>query len=343
MKKKILILQTAFLGDVILALPVVQTLKNLMPDCIIDFLCIPVTANALENHPDINKIIKFDKKGKDKLGKLIEVISTVKKEHYDIVLCPHRSFRSALITYYSKAPVRIGFDRNSMSFLLSGKVIYDKEAHEIQRGLDLIGAIPGVEADDSKVSSKAKLNPSEHDFKLVDALLEKADKSKLITLAPCSKWYTKQLIKEKAEEIIRVLFSKGHEVLLIGGAEDFKYCKELEKDISDSRLFNLCGRLSPLQSYAAISRSKALITVDSAAQHLGSASDVPITLIYGSTDRSFGFFPLEAKSVIIENKNLDCRPCTDHGRTKCPLGHFKCIADLDAQAIVSETENLMNQ
>lgn len=340
-KKKILIIQTSYLGDVILALPIVQTLQNLMPENLIDFLCIPLTANVLENHHALNDVIRYDKKGKDKLGKLIEIISEVKKRRYDIILCPHRSFRSALITYFSKAPVRIGYDTNSMSFLLTGKVPYAKESHEIQRNLDLLGSIPGIEADDSKISAKAEFYPSEKDVKLVEALLGAADKEKLVALAPCSKWFTKQLTKAKTIEIIGALQQKGYWVVLIGGAEDFNYCKEIERELESTNIINLCGRLSPLQSYLAISKSKALVTVDSAAQHLGGATDTPIVLIYGSTNKSFGFYPLTSRYEIVENTELTCRPCTDHGRAMCPLGHFKCMVDLDAEKILEAVESLM--
>ena len=344
-RKKILIIQTAFLGDVILALPMVQTLKNLLPDSEIDFLCIPNTANVLENNPQVNKILKFDKKAKDKLDKLFNAISDIRENHYDIVLCPHRSFRSAVITYYSGAHIKIGFDKNSMSYLLTCKVSYDSTAHEIQRNLDLISAIPGLDLDETKIADKPGLFPAEKDIKLVEALLKSAPDGKNVTFAPCSKWYTKQLTIEKSLEIIKELFSKGFKVTLIGGAEDFEYCRKLEKELENqnekSSLINLCGRLSPVQSAAAIGKSAALITVDSAAQHLGASTDTPIVLIYGSTNSSFGFYPLTSNHIIIENKELQCRPCTDHGRTECPLGHFKCIKDLSAEEIVSSVNKLV--
>src|SRR5438105_2095626 len=157
-----------------------QTLKNLLPDSEIDFLCIPNTASVLENNPAINNILKFDKKSKDKLDKLFNITSDIRENHYDIVLCPHRSLRSAVITYYSKADVRIGFDRNSLSFLLTHKISYDKSAHEIQRNLDLISAIPGLELDETKLSDKPKLYPTGKDIKIVETLLNSSDSKNLI-------------------------------------------------------------------------------------------------------------------------------------------------------------------
>jgi heptosyltransferase-2 len=340
--KKILIIQTSFLGDVILALPMVQALKKFIPESEIDFICIPVTANVLENHPAINKIIQYDKKGDGKPGKLNNIIQQVRKEHYDIVLCPHRSFRSALITYFSKAAIKIGFDINSLSFLLTRKVPYVKQKHEIQRNLDLLRAIDGFYITNSNKTLKAELYPSEIDVKLTESLRSQAGAGKLITIAPCSRWFTKQLTVSKTTEIIKALHDKGHTVLMLGGPDDFSYCSELSNIVNNSeKLINMCGNLTPLQSYLIIKKSDVLITVDSAAQHLGGASDTPIVLIYGSTNKSFGFYPLSSRYTIVENTELTCRPCTDHGREKCPLGHFKCIGDLSVNKIIEETEKLM--
>jgi heptosyltransferase-2 len=337
-KDKILIIQTAFLGDVILALPAVQTLKNHLPDSKIDYLCIPDTAPVLKNHPDINEIIRYDKKGADKLDKFIEILSELRENEYNAVISPHRSFRSALLTYYSEAPLRIGFHQTSLSFLLTNKVKYLRNMHEIHRNLSLVKHFLGSQYDDSKVSVKPNLYPSNEDISFVNYLF---NRSNLITFAPCSRWFTKQLTLGKSREIIDNLVTDGYNIALIGGANDTDYCSELEKQINDDSLINLCGKLSPLQSYTIISKSKALVTVDSAAQHLGAASETPVILIYGSTDSSFGFYPLTSKHLIAENNSLSCRPCTDHGRDKCPLKHFKCIEDLNAGQITGKIKKII--
>ncbi len=339
MHKKVLIIQTAFLGDVILALPMVQTLRNHMPDSRIDFLCIPNTAPVLENHPAINNVIQYDKKGGDKFDKFIEVLSEIREVEYDVVICPHRSFRSTLLTYYSEAKTRVGFNTNSLSFMLTKKVKYVKDKHEILRNNELVQAFLGNEYNEKKVSLKPDLYPSREDINIVDHML--THKANLITFAPCSRWFTKQLTLNKSKEIVTKLVYSGFNVALIGGKDDVEYGKALEKEVNDSSIMNLCGKLTPLQSYYVITQSKAVITVDSASQHLGAASDTPIMLIYGSTNISFGFYPLTSKYKIIENDKLECRPCTDHGRDKCPLGHFKCICDLSVEYIFKELEILI--
>lgn len=332
----------------ILTLPMLQTLKNHMPDAFIDFLCIPSTSDALRNNLILRHTIVYDKSGRHNILGLFSIISRIRKENYDIVICPHRSFRSALITYFSRAKFRIGFDRNSLSFLLTRKVPYNRKSHEVERNLDLVRNIPAIKYRDDKAERKPRLFRSPHDALFVEKLLtaitssgESSVQDNLVTFAPCSKWFTKQLPIEKSVEITKALLDSGLRIILIGGFEDVGYCKQLEKIILDGNLVNLCGRLTPLQSSVVISRSKCLVTVDSAAAHLGTSTDTPIAMIYGSTLPSFGFYPLASKHVIIENNSLQCRPCTDHGRKNCPLKHFKCMEDLNVESVIQDIGKLV--
>ncbi|HJY63394.1 MAG TPA: lipopolysaccharide heptosyltransferase II [Ignavibacteria bacterium] len=338
---KILIIQTAFLGDVILSLPMVQTLKNHLPDSKIDFLCVPVNVSVISNHPAINSVIPYDKKGADKFDKFIEVLSEIRENEYDIVITPHRFLRSALLTYYSEGKTRIGFNRNTFSFLLTNKVKYAYDKHEILRNIDLVKAIPGINFDEAKISLKPELYPSSDDENIVNEILSGMNINKLITFAPCSRWVTKQFPLHKSVDLINLLISDGYNVALIGGNDDREYCRRVENRVINKNFIKLCGKLTAVQSYLVIKKSRLLVTVDSAAQHLGAATDTPLILIYGSTNSTFGFYPLIAKNKIIEQSELTCRPCTDHGRTKCPLGHFRCMEDIEPGRIMNEVKGLI--
>jgi len=339
---KILIIQTAFLGDVILTLPMAQTIKMHLPDSEIDFLCVPGCVSVLQGNHALGNIIPYDKKGGDKLDKFIEVLSEIRENEYDVVISPHRYLRSALLTYYSEAKTTIGFDKNSLSFLLTKKIKYVTNSHEIYRNIELAKAVPGINFDEKKVSVKPELYPSDEDEIYVNELLSKADKNNLIALAPCSRWFSKQFPAEKTKSLVKLLIEKEYTPVLIGGNDDIHYCSVIETGISSSRLINLCGKTSPLQSYSVINSSKVLVTVDSAAQHLGAASSTPVILIYGSTNSSFGFYPLKSDSKIIEVNGLDCRPCTDHGRDLCPKSHFKCMLNIEISDICNYINLLIN-
>ncbi len=244
---KILVIQTAYLGDVILTLPVVQNIKKQLPEAEIDFMCIPQTEEVLKNNPYITNLIVYDKRGKSKASKLREIISRVRKSEYDIVLSPHRSFRSALITHLSGAKIRIGFNRNSMSNLLTHSVPYISDTHEILRNLELVKSIPGILLTDENQILKPELFPSEDDKEIVDKLFtpHTTHSRHYISLAPCSKWFTKQLPKNISIEIIYSLIDKGYKVILIGGKDDISYCNEIESEAKTEMLLNMCGKLSP--------------------------------------------------------------------------------------------------
>jgi len=336
MNKKILVIQTAFLGDVILSLPMVQMLKKIMPEGSIDYLCIPHTAQVLQNNPYLRNVITYDKHRRGARD-FLKTVSRIKGERYDIVICPHRSYRSALLTHLSQAKVRIGFDINPFSWLLTEVVLYDPHLHEIQREMELIKGFEFLKRD---VSFKPELFPSESDKEVVEKLLKLVN-SKVIAFAPCSKWFTKQIPETKARELTYDMIGLGFKVVLIGGKEDTEYCNELKNDIPDERLVNFCGRLTPLQSSYLIGKVSLLVTTDSAAMHLGAATDTPIAVVYGSTVPSLGFYPLTSRHMIMENTGLECRPCTDHGRRNCPLEHFKCMIEIEAKDVAGAVRELI--
>jgi heptosyltransferase-2 len=323
----------------------VQSLKKIIPDCTIDYMCIPATANVLQNNPHIRNIIIYDKKSGNKLTKLKRIISTVRSEKYDMVICPHRSFRSALITYYSRAKIRIGFNKNSLSFLLTQKAVYNKNEHEIKRNLSLINNIPGIKPQNSDLILKPELFPTSDDKDIVNSLLKSAQPqpvNKLLSFAPCSKWFTKKIPENKSAEIINSLISSDYSVAIIGGKDDEDYCNSVMNQIKNkSKLINFAGKLTPVQSSFVIQKSSILITVDSAAAHLGASTDTPVVMIYGSTVPAFGFYPLTSKNIIIENNSLDCRPCTNHGRASCPKKHFKCMKEINIEQTKNSIELLI--
>src|SRR5579885_3664348 len=129
--RKILVIQTAFLGDVILALPMVQRLKKMCSNSIIDFVSIPETAEVVQNNKFIDNVFVFDKHGRER-----DLISTlafgrrIRRESYDIVLCPHRSIRSALITVLSRAPIRVGFESSALPLAFTKRVPWEFGVHE---------------------------------------------------------------------------------------------------------------------------------------------------------------------------------------------------------------------
>jgi heptosyltransferase-2 len=334
--KRILIIQTAFLGDVILSTPLIKALRELFPDSFISFLLIPETKKILENNPHLNEILVYDKRKKKGLITFLDIISRIKEKEFDLAVIPHRSLRSALLAYLSGIPQRIGFDKSAGSFLFSHKIVYPLNIHEVDRNLSLLSNF-NVHLSDKM----PELFPSSEDFSYVRRLLNDSGirkEDKVVGIAPGSVWATKRWLPERFAEVSDLLIKKaGAKVVFLGSLDDQKLCLEIANMMTEKSVI-LAGKTDILQSAAIISFCKVILSNDSAPVHIASAMKKPVVAIFGSTIPEFGFAPYGKGHLIIEKK-MDCRPCGIHGRTKCPEKHFRCMREITTeevfQAVVS--------
>lgn len=332
--KKILIIQTAFIGDVILATSLIDLTKRYFPQSEISFVLRKGNEKLLKNNPHISKIYIWDKK-ESKIKNLFKILKEVRKEKFDIVLNIQRFFSSGLLTAFSKARVKIGFNKNPLSLFFNFKVkhhiphIENKVAlHEVQRNALLLQ--PLIKEFNLPIPTKIRPNLYlvEEDFKNI----KKYKENEYIVMAPSSVWFTKQWSKEKWQNLIRET-SKDYKILLIGGPDDSNYINEIMSDSPNTE--NLCGELNLVESAALMKNAKRVFVNDSAPLHLASAVNAKVTAIFCSTIPEFGYFPVSEYSKVVERQNrLECTPCGLHGKKECPLGHFKCSNDISIQSVL---------
>ncbi|HVP36977.1 MAG TPA: lipopolysaccharide heptosyltransferase II [Terriglobales bacterium] len=328
---KILIIQTAFLGDVVLTTPLIKAVRKKYPQAKIFFLLIPQTKELLRNNPNLDGIIVYDKKGEEKgIFGFLNLVKKIKSSEFDLAIIPHRSFRSALIAFLARITQRIGFDKSSGAFFLTQKIKYIQNQSETKRNLSLLGNDLSLESD-----SQPELFPSEEDFRYVAELLKewslKTD-DKIIGIAPGSVWNTKRWLPERYGQVAENLIEKlGVKVIFIGGKEDEVLCHEIVNKMK-TKPFIAAGEISPLQSAALISSCKVMLSNDTAPLHIAVAMGVPVVAIFGSTIPEFGFAPTGKNDVVIQKK-LYCRPCGIHGRKKCPEKHFRCMKEITAEDV----------
>ena len=330
--EKILIIQTAFLGDVILTTPLIKAVRKKYPQSQIFFLAIPQTKELLQNNPYLDEIIVYDKKGKEKgFLSFLKLIKTINSIRFDLTFVPHRSLRSALLTYFTRIPQRIGFNKSSGSFLLTKKIKYIQSHSEVRRNLSLL-------SEEELFSEKdflPELFPSEEDFKYVESLFENwgiQKNEKIVGIAPGSVWETKRWLPERFGQVADSLIEKlGAKVIFLGGKEDEALCIEISKGMKN-KPFIAAGTISPLQSAALISRGKVVLSNDTAPMHIAVAMRIPVVAIFGSTVPEFGFAPTGEKDMVIQ-KEVYCRPCGIHGRRRCPEKHFKCMNEITSEEV----------
>lgn len=328
---KILIIQTAFLGDVILATPLIEKLHMHFPEASIDFILKKGNESLLSDHPYLNEVITLDKK--NKLKSLQELIRKVQSKKYDLAVNLHRFASSGIIMALSGAAYKTGFNKNPFSFLYTKKIkhlIGEKAPyrHEVQRNLELVKDI----TDDTFLRPKLYLSPGDED------VINTYTRKEFVTISPASIWFTKQFPSDKWIELIRKI-SEKHEVYLLGAESDKSLCEEIRKRSYRDNVINLAGTLTILQSAGLMAKAKLNYVNDSAPMHLASAMNAPVCAVYCSTLPEFGFGPLSDFSKIVQiNYDLYCRPCSLHGRKACPEGHFKCAKDIEISGLADLLE-----
>lgn len=322
--KRILIIQTAFIGDVILSTSLVESLKKEFPGSDIDFLLRKGNEQLFENNPRINKVLIWNKK-QNKLANLFHLIAEVRKQRYDLLINLQRYFSTGLIAFFSRAKYKTGYSQNPLSFCYDKKVIHEmtEDEHDIKRNHKFIEKLTASEP------AKPRLYPTQDQFDNV----KHYKNNKYITIAPASVWFTKQFPEHKWIEFIRQFKFDGN-IYFVGAPSDHELCDRIILASEAANCKNLCGKMSLLESAALMRDAEMNYVNDSAPQHICSALDAPVTAVFCSTIPEFGFGPLSSSSRVIQtNQKLDCRPCGVHGHKKCPKGHFNCADTIDVSEL----------
>lgn len=325
--KKVLIIQTAFLGDVILATPVISELKRIFPTCQIDFLLRKGNESLLANNPHLQNVLILDK-SKGKYQSILGLIKQVRRIKYDLVINLHRFGSSGIIASFSGAKKIYGFNKNPFSFLYSKKFEHSlrNKQHEVERNLSIIKEFGAV------AIRRPELFPSKEDEEIVAQIMTPP----FYCMAPASVWFTKQLPLSKWVELIN-FYNQIGTVYILGGKGDHQFCEEIIAKTKAKTSINLAGQLNLLESAALMSKAERNFVNDSGPLHIASAMNAPVTAFFCSTVLDFGFGPLSDDSNVFEiNEQLDCRPCGLHGYKECPKGHFKCGNSIDLQLNVNE-------
>ena len=356
-----LLIQTAFIGDVILATALVEYLAAREPGAPLDVLVRRGNEGLLANNPHVRRVLIWDKKHK-KYPNLLKLLTQIRQAKYGRVVTLQRFASTGFLTAFSGAAERVGFAENPFSRFFTRRVphVIGDGTHEVERNLKLIK--------NDKLKIKKELEDaenltdlsSENEIFNSSFLIFNSTKPRLypgpadeaaaapyaavgqyICLAPTSVWFTKQYPEAKWLELLAAL-PPHLPVYLLGGPPDAAACERLAQAAARPGLVNLAGQLSLLAS-AALMRGAVLNYVnDSAPLHLCSAVDAPVCAIFCSTVPQFGFGPLSTFARIVEHPGpLACRPCGLHGHARCPLGHFRCALEIETPQLLAALDEAL--
>lgn len=348
--RPILLIQTAFIGDVILATALVEYLALHEPDAPVDVLVRRGNEGLLRGHPHIRQVLVWDKKQR-KYASLWQLLRQIRAGGYGRVVTLQRFASTGFLTAFSGAPERAGFAQNPFSRLFTRRVphVIGDGTHEVQRNLALVvppagnqlhrrwGWRPGVPLLRHLPITPPRLYPTAADEA---AAAPYAAQEPYVCLAPTSVWFTKQFSESKWLELLAAL-PPGLRVYLLGGPPDAAACDRLAVASGRANAISLAGQLSLLASAALMRGARMNYVNDSAPLHLCSAVGAPVTAVFCSTVPAFGFGPLAPVSFVVETKEpLACKPCGLHGHGACPLGHFRCAYGIEVGQLLEPLEKL---
>jgi len=325
---KLLLVQTAFIGDVVLATALIEQLHQFYPDATLDFLVRRGNESLLAGHPHLRKVLIWEKK-KEKYRSLLGLIRQIRRERYDWVINCQRFASSGLLTVCSGSQT-VGFDKNPFSRLFTRRVSHEfgtreHPIHEIARNLRLIEHLTNTDF------VRPRLYPSVGDYEQAVTL---AKHQRYVCIAPTSVWLTKQYPEHKWVELIQA-FAADLTVFLLGGPGDVADCERIRAAAQHPGVQVVAGQLSFLASAALMEKAVMNYVNDSAPLHFASAVNAPVTAVFCSTLPAFGFTPVSDQHWVVETTHaLSCRPCGLHGKKKCPLGHFNCANTIEVEAFM---------
>ncbi|MBI5624859.1 MAG: hypothetical protein HY924_13875 [Elusimicrobia bacterium] len=317
---RILVVQTAFLGDCLLTLPLLRELKTLSPSSHVAVLTTERTQEVFAGSPWVDETILDKKRGEHAgLFGALAMARLLRSKAFDCAIIPHRSFRSAFIAWRAGIAERVGFSSSAGSFLLTRRLPFAWHMHDLERNLALL--LPFQADLRLRPDSSRYLEPPAQEkvaARLQEAGIGPGDR--VVGIHPGSTWPTKKWFEARFRGLSLRLAADGVKVVIVGGGADRVLCARLAADSGAADLSG--GSLDELKSL--MSRLSLFVTNDSGPMHVASASGVPTLAIFGPTTRELGFFPYGPGHRVLE-ADLACRPCALHGGRSCPHGHFLCM------------------
>ncbi|TFH00657.1 MAG: glycosyltransferase family 9 protein [Calditrichales bacterium] len=319
---KILIIRLSSIGDILLTSSLVRQVRTAYPESRIDFVVKDTFAELVKYNPHINKTWEVQTTpGQENFAGLKSALAEI---GYDIILDLHNNLRSNYIRRGINVPniQHIHKDKLIQSLLVYfGINRYEKILQIPERYLKVAQNI-GVKDDGQGLELFLNdLIRTSARMKLAQSGI--APETPYICIAPGAAFFTKRWPKENFKALIKKIQSRDNfNIIILGGKADQTLGKYFTKD---PNVFNLAGNLSLLESAFVLAGGKLLIANDTGLMHMAASVKSPVLAIFGSTVKEFGFFPYRANSIVIEKKDVKCRPCTHIGKDKCPKKHFDCM------------------
>lgn len=333
---KILVIRLSAIGDVILCSPLMQELRRLYPHAEINFLTKPEGFEIAKGISEVNVLHKYDVKPFHRS----KALQSLRTQSWDIVVDLQNNLRSRSFVYKLKCTKLFRFKRNrwEREIRIHLPRMRDKLNTPKPVALQYIESIISLGAKDENLSLKLVLpkdwvtSAEKHLLQFVVDNQMQGHKPFLI-IAPGAKHNTKQWLTEHWIEFCKLSHKNGMKTIaIIGAPNETQICHEIAEKVGFPVL-NSAGRISLGEAAGLIQIADVVVCNDSSPMHISASLKTPIVAIFGATVPEFGFAPFNTQYKIVQDANLECRPCDPHGTKVCPLKHFKCMHNVKAEQV----------
>lgn len=359
-----LVIQTAFLGDLLLAIPLLKEIRAMYPQDQLGLVCRKGFGDFFKKTGLVDHCFEIQKGQKDTYKK---IQTELKQFEIGYLISPHESVRTAFFVRGLKAKHKIGYKNIWSFFAYNERITKDLRLPDAIRQLSLLsglnadlkhkiseylntqspyqlgaeGRLPEPPAWSSMETRAAVLDRTDVFNKLKNEYpLEAIEQGRAVLLFPGSVWATKRWTEKGFVAVGQDLQKKGYQVYVMGGPGEEKLAAEVAKQIEGSICF--AGKTSIFESAQLIARAKALVGNDSASTHLAAVCGTPHIAIFGPTVLEFGFRPWGKQSYVVEIGKLPCRPCGKHGHHKCPIGTHECMEKISPSLVIKSLDKILS-
>jgi len=335
--KRILIIRFSSIGDIVLTTPVIRGLARKFPGLQIDFLIKRQFKELIAHHPAVDTVHTIP--GDLPLRDLLQLRNRLLEEgRYDFILDLHDNLRSKILTWNSPVP----FARYQKNRFHRWLFIYWKirtpqvEKYITDRYFETVQPW-GISDDEAGLDFYFPEDFTYHSQDLAARAAEFHAASLPVSVAPGAAWPTKEWMPERFADTCEHLIEQQDATIgLLGGPAEVEIGRWMESRISrPERVFNFIGTGSLMESARILQGARFHLANDSGFTHIATAFHKPVVVIYGPTAKPTVFHPRYTRHEIVEDPTLRCRPCTHMGRKQCPLGHFRCMKNVQVADVLA--------
>jgi heptosyltransferase-2 len=332
MHGRILIAQTAFLGDVVLSTPLMQAIRDRWPRAYVAAMVRPPAVSLLEGLPFLDAVLVDHPQDQPKTARWTHILRALRGQRFDLAVSPSRSLRVGLLLLAAGIRRRVGYRLGLNRWLYTDIVERRADLHIVERERELLRPFGGMFCEyPLAVAQATSLAPD-----LERVLGQPA--ARRVAIAPGSTWATKRWSPEGYAWVASQLAVQGVQVYLIGSGRESPVVDEVARGARAA--VNLCGRTTLPELAAILGRCDLIIANDSGPAHIAGAVGTPVVVIYGASTLSLGYGPRDPRSRVVEVP-LDCRPCGKHNADRCPLGHFRCMRDITPGRVLEAAREVL--